>query len=137
MWQKGIDAWLATQNDPSYHPPTDSSTNNENQVIVRIKNPQDKQEINDENVNIDADAKAVKSITKIEVYVDDVLKTTVNNSYFNDTLHLDKGVHSLKIKAYDSDNHSGESSITIGVKVSPDPPTSTPVPTIPTPSPTP
>ena len=137
MWQKGIDAWLVTQNDPSYHPPTDSSTNNENQVIVRIKNPQDKQEINDENVNIDADAKAVKSITKIEVYVDDVLKTTVNNSYFNDTLHLDKGVHSLKIKAYDSDNHSGESSITIGVKVSPDPPTSTPVPTIPTPSPTP
>lgn len=137
MWQKGIDEWLITQNDPSYHPPTDSSTNNENQIIVRIKNPADKQELNDENVNIDADAKAVKSITKIEVFIDDVLKTSVNNSYFNETLHLDKGVHTLKIKAYDSDNHSGESSITIGVKVSPDPPTSTPVPTIPTPSPTP
>lgn len=133
MWQKGIDEWLSSQNDSSYYPPTDSSTNNENQVVVRIKNPQDKQEVNDENVNIEADAKAVKDITKIEVYVDGTLKTSVNNSYFNDTLHLDKGVHTLKIKAYDSDKRSGESSIIIGVKVPADI-SSTPNPTVQPPS---
>ncbi len=117
MWQKGIDEWLNTQNDPTYHPPTDSSTNNDNQVIVRIKNPQDKEELNDENVNISADAKAVKDITKMEIYIDDILKTSVNNNFYNDTLRMDRGVHTLKVKAIDRENHSGESSIIIGVKV--------------------
>ncbi|MBI3955330.1 hypothetical protein HY338_02715, partial [Candidatus Gottesmanbacteria bacterium] len=117
MWQKGIDEWLNTQNDPTYHPPTDSSTNNDSQVVVRIKNPQDRQELNDENVNISADAKAVKDITKMEIYIDDILKTSVNNNFYNDTMRMDTGVHTLKVKAYDSENHSGESSIIIGVKV--------------------
>lgn len=133
MWQKGIDEWLATQNNPAYHSPTDSSTNNENQVVVRIKNPRDKQEIDDENVNIEADAKAVKDITKLEIYINDVLKTSVNSNYFNDTLHLDKGVYTLKIKAYDSNKNSGESSIIIGVKI-PANVTPSPSPTVPIPS---
>ncbi len=136
LWQEGIDAWVAKQGDSIYHSPSDTSNTNENEVVVRIKKPSDKTQIDSNDFEILADAKATRDIKKMELYVDDALKTTTFANILDENVHLDTGIHKIKVKAYDSENHTGESEITIGVKVSVEP-TSTPMPPTITPSPAP
>jgi penicillin-binding protein 1C len=127
LWQEGIDKWLETQSDPAYHSPKETSKTDENSVVIRIKKPQDKEKIDSNDIEILADAKALREIKKIELYADDNLKKSVDGNILNETIHLDTGVHKIKIKAYDSENHTGESEVTIGVKTSAEP-TLTPSP---------
>jgi penicillin-binding protein 1C len=127
MWQEGIDKWLEGQGDSLYHPPKDTSTTNENSVIVRIKSPSDMSQTDNNSVEVNAEAKAAKDIKKMELYVDDYLKNTFNANSFNQKLNLDTGIHKIKVKAFNSSDNTGESEIKIGVKVSPnETPTSVP-----------
>jgi len=135
-WQEGIDAWVNTQSDSIYHPPGETSKTDENSVVVRIKSPSDKKQIDSNDISVLADAKALRDIKKMELYVDDSLKTTALANILDENIHLETGIHKIKVKAYDTSDHTGESEITVGVKV-PVEPTSTPVAPIPTPSPTP
>ncbi len=137
-WQEGIDEWIGKQGDPVYHPPKDTSNKDENNVVVKIKTPQDKTKIDDNNVRVEAEGKSTKDIKKMEIYIDDVLKTTTENNYLDETIVLETGIRNIKVKAYNSDNNSGEAEISIGVKTSWEP-TNTPAPTptvTPLPSPT-
>ncbi len=134
----GINKWLSGQSDPIFHPPSDISNKDENNIVVNIKKPGDKEKIDSLSVQVIAEAKAVKKITKIELYVDSNLKTKADDDILEETINLDIGIHKIKVKAYDEQGKIGESEITIGVKTSADPPTTTPVPSFtPTPSPTP
>lgn len=128
LWQSGIDAWLNTQSDPLYHPPHDMANTDEKKVVINIKTPSDMTKIDSNDISIRAEAKAIKDISKIEIYVDDDRKATVNNNVYDDTISIATGVHKIKAKAYDTDNNTGESEVTIGVKTSPEP-TETPKPT--------
>jgi len=137
-WQEGIDAWLGGQGDPLYHPPKDTATTDEKKVVVSIKTPADQSQVDNNDVPFRIEARAIKDIAKIEIYIDDALKTTVNNNSFDESITLSTGVHKIKAKAYDSDKNTGETEITIGVKTSPIP-TLTPTPissNTPIPSPT-
>lgn len=127
-WQDGINAWASQQPDSMYKPPTETSSSNENEVVVRIKKPSDKQQTEGNDVDVEADAKAVHDIKKMELYVDDSQKTSVDNNFLTEKLNLSTGIHKIKVKAYDDKGNSGEREITIGVKVSADQPTNTPVP---------
>lgn len=128
-WQEGIDAWLDKQTDPLWHAPRETSTNNEDSVVVKIKRPDGNAQINDNNFEIEAQAKSLSDIKRMELYIDDTQKSSVSQSSFTETVNLDTGVHKIKVKAYDSKDHSGESEITIGVKVPADfHPTDTPAP---------
>jgi len=140
-WQEGINEWLKSQSDPMFHPPADMSDNNQDNVVVKIKRPDNMSRTEDNNLNILAEAKAVKDIKKIELYIDGNLKTTVTNNYLDENIVLSDGRHKIKVKAYDTDDRNGESEIMIGVKTSAEEPTPIPtaVPTaiIPTPTITP
>lgn len=130
-WQEGIDAWLGKQDNTQYKWPKETSNRNENSVIVQIKRPSDKSRIDDNRVEIEAKAVAQRDIKKMELYIDDSQKASVNNNTMNETLNLDTGIHKIKVKAYDDGGNSGESEIRIGVNVNPEEPspTDTPVPT--------
>lgn len=131
MWQEGIDKWVETQSDPLYHPPKETSTKDENSVVVRIKNPGDMQRIDNNNVEVNAEAKAAKDIKKMELYVDDSLKDSFNSNSFTRNINLETGVHKIKVKAYNANDNTGESEVKIGVKVQPnDTPTPVTQPTI-------
>jgi len=120
-WQEGIDAWVEKQSDPLYHPPKETASTDEKKVVVLIKKPDNQSQVDSNEVSVKIEAKAVKNITKIELYVDDALKTSVNSNYFDESLNLSTGIHKIKAKAYDEDKNSGEAEITIGVKTSPNP----------------
>lgn len=121
-WQEGIDKWLESQEDPKYHPPKDTSSTEENKVVVEIKKPQDKQKIDQEEIEVEARAFALKEIDKMELYVNDSRKTTVSDNKLKEKLKLDTGVYKIKIKALSKDGNSGEAEIIIGIKVSADEP---------------
>ena len=137
-WQEGIDAWLASNSDPKYHPPKETSTDNLDSVIVQIKNPGDHAQIDDNDVLVEANAVSQADIVKLEVSVDDVSKRTITDQKFSERINIDKGTHTIKIRAQDAKGNSGESQVKIGVFVPWDyvVPTPTPIPS-PTPTPTP
>lgn len=139
---------MAKQGDEKYHPPSETSSKDENNIVVRIKNPSDRSRTDNNEIEISADARAINNIKKIELYIDGSLKTSVDGDNMDEKVNLADGRHKIKIKAYDEKGNSGEKEITVGVKTSADeptntpvPPTNTPVPVIPTstitPSPTP
>jgi len=138
LWQEGIDAWLEKQSDPLFHPPKETSNANENTVVVRIQQPSDGTQIDSNNVEIIAEGKAIRDIKKMELYIDDQLKTKVDNNSLDENLNLDTGVHKIRVKAYDDKGNSGDSEILVGIKVPPITPTPIPSPTLTiTPSPSP
>lgn len=128
LWMEGISKWLEGQSDPVFHPPTQTSNKDENSVIVNIKKPSDREKIDSQSIQVLAEARAVKKITKIELYLDGSLKTTASDDILDETINLDTGIRKIKVKAYDEQGRSGESEITIGVKTSLDAPTPSPTP---------
>ena len=114
-WQEGIDKWLESQSDPQYHPPKDTAEGDENNVIVNIKNPQDWQRINSNNPEISAEAKALRTVTRLEIYVDGDMKAQEIGKSISKNISIADGLHKIKIKAYTEGNHSGEREITVGI----------------------
>jgi hypothetical protein len=55
-------------------------------------------------------------------------KSQDNTNLLSDTITLDSGIYKLKAKAYDAQGHTGETTITIGIKTEVKP-TETPAPT--------
>lgn len=135
-WQEGIDAWLASNQDSKYHPPRETSTDKLGEVAVRIKNPTDHSQIDDNDVLIEAEAISASEIAKIEILVDGSIKESVSGNKFSQMVNMTSGVHSIKVRAEDSQGNKGESEVKIGVFVPWDysPPTPSPSPT-PTPTP--
>lgn len=132
-WQEGINKWLEGQSDPLYHPPTQTSDNQAADIIVNIRKPGNKEQINDNNIEISVQAASNKGIKKIELFLDGNKKDEFDSSSFSKSYNLETGIHLIKAKAFDNDNKSAESEVIVGVKVSADP-TDTPAPL---PSPTP
>ena len=121
-WQEGIDKWIeqAHKDDPLYHPPRDTSTGKQDQVVAKINKPSDKERINDNDVDVEISAASSKSIVKITLYVDGVEKKIWEQSSVHEKVNLNNGSHKLKAKARDSDGKEAESSeITIGVNADP------------------
>jgi 1A family penicillin-binding protein len=139
-WQEGIDIWLAGNSDSKYHPPKETSTDKLDNVVVRIKNPQDHAQVDDYDVLVEAEAVSLSEIVKMEILVDGTSKKTVSQKNISERVNMSKGTHTIKVKGWDSKGNLGESEIKIGVFVPWDytAPSPTPTPTAsPTPSATP
>jgi len=137
-WQEAIDKWEQAQDDPKYHPPTKISTNNENNVLVRIKQPGDKSRLTDRRVRVQAKITSLKPIKKIEIYINNQLMKEENEDKkeIDESFDLKDGVYKLKIVATNSDGKRDEKEIRFGVNKDWDyqeptsVPTSTPTPSI-------
>lgn len=126
-WQEAIDEWVKKQSDPLYHPPTETSNVSENSVVVRIKKPADKVKIDGNDVEIEADAKANRDISNMEISVDGTVREKADGAFIQKILNIATGIHTISVKATDSAGNSGESSVTVGVNTDPIP-TLTPQP---------
>lgn len=133
-WQEGIDKWLETQSDPLYKYPKEQSGSNQDNVVVNIRKPSDKQRIDNNNVEIEVRASAVNNIERIEIYIDGILRETSSGNSINKTISLENGVRLIKAKATASGGKTGEAEITIGINTDPNFISPTPVSLTPTPS---
>lgn len=134
-FMEGIHAWAASQSDDRYKIPGETVAADENTVVVSIKKPGGDEKIDDNNVEVRAETSAVKSIKKMEIFIDGALKKSQDNTNsLNETFTLEVGVHTIKVRAEAENGKSGESEIKIGVKTDP----KLVIPTVvPSPTPTP
>ena len=144
-WQEGINQWLESQSEPKYRPPEEYCGDVE-EVELGIEEPKNESEVDTNEVRVKGGAVSPHKIKKISIYINDVLRETIENSpRFDKIFFLEKGKYTVKVKAEDENGNRTERQIKIGVKMpwdwepSPTPsPTLAPTPTaVPTPSPTP
>jgi len=136
-WQKGIDEWVATQEDSRYKPPTEYCSGGD-EVGIIIESPGDKSQVGNE-FELRLKVGTSGDLDKIEIYANGEKKGETRDRPYRLNIKLDDGVYELKAKAYLKDGKTGEHNIRIGVNRAwdwaPDP---TPTPTVsPTPSPSP
>jgi len=138
-WQKGIDEWLAGIADERYHPPSDYCSTS-GQIEVRIEEPNDRQQVGS-SFRVVVRPISVNKITLVEIEVNGEKKASITSPPFERDFTLSNGPYTIKARAKDEKDNSGDREIKIGVNVPWDwSPTPSPTPTIPvtpTPSPTP
>ncbi len=140
-YQEGIDAWIAGQGDTRYHPPTENC-DSANDVYVAFDPSLDKQNFSGNDVPLKVKTATDGDIDRVEIYVNDALKSTLRSRPYETTLHFDTADrYKIFARAYRSDGKTGTTTDQwIGVagaswEATPAP-TPTPSPS-PTPSPTP
>ena len=132
-WQEGIDAWISTQTDSRYHPPTENCDGGD-ELIIRAKTPSDKSRINNNDLDWEVEIISSKKPDKVEIFVNGQTRQILTSPPWKSTLRLDNGTHTLKFKARVEGGQEAESGeIKIGVNQDWN---SSPTPT-PTPPPTP
>ncbi|MCL4360171.1 penicillin-binding transpeptidase domain-containing protein, partial [Patescibacteria group bacterium] len=128
-WQEGIDAWIATQSDPKFHPPTDTYQGSD-QIGVSIRKPGDHDQVNSNDVEVRADIGTTNDITHVEIQVDGTaVKTEPNSSSFDDTITVPNGQHTISVRASDNKGNTSQADVHIGVNEPYATPTPTPQPT--------
>lgn len=136
QWQAGIDAWLATQTDSRYHPPTNYCGTG-NPLDVEFTGPTDESSNLPQDFSVDFTANSNSAITSSNLQIDGSTKCTFSNgqnSYNCQLNGISNGVHILTANASDASGHSSNRIITVGVGVAWNFATPTPSPS---PSPTP
>jgi len=116
-WQQGIDAWLSSQGDVKYHPPTDYCGTN-NPVNVEFVNPTDRSTTTSK-FTIKVRADSIERIVQIELEIDGVKVRTFTGPPYEYPIDgtLSDGVHQLRAKAKDEKGNESDRKITIGVNV--------------------
>lgn len=133
-WQDGADAWIATQTDSRYRPPTENC-DSAGDLIIKVKTPADKSRINANDLDWEVEIISAKKPDKVEIFVNGQTRQTLTSPPWKSTLRLDNGAYTLKFKARVEGGQEAESGeVKIGINqdwnVSPTPtPTLTPTPT--------
>lgn len=113
-WQEGIDGWLTEQQDPKYHPPTESCSNT-NPLWIVINQPSDKSRVNNNDVEIKVDVQDSNKVVQVEFYVDGQLRQTLTEAPWEVTINMTDGNHQIDIKARDEKGFDGSRKVLIGV----------------------
>lgn len=145
-WQAGINKWASEQADSRFKVPTGTSSKNEDEVSVSIKDPDDKKKYTSHSIKVKATITSLESVKKITLKVNGstVKEWNENTKVVEHTLDLPDGTYEIKVRAENSKGKSKESRVRIGVNKNWDEveeedepePTSSPSPTeAPTPTP--
>lgn len=116
-WQEAIDSWSREQNDDKFKYPTEESTENSEVVVVSFKSPNDKQQIDNNTVEITVRITSIPNIKNAKLFIDDI---EVNNysgdrEEIKETLNFTDGVHIIKAQAINEKDKQGETTIKIGI----------------------
>lgn len=124
-WQEGILAWIATQNNPKYFPPTEfcGSTN---PINVEFVSPKDRDSNLPNSLKVRIDPQSNNSIALVELEIDSVKVRSFSGGPFEYDATLTNGVHTLRAIAHDANGNKSDRIIQIGVNTNWD---ATPSPT--------
>lgn len=114
-WQKGIDEWLAAQSDSRYHPPT-QYCDTENQIEVKIKEPQDQSQVSPD-FRVLVEPISINDIVFVEIYINGEKKANLNSFPYEQFFSLPDGTYTIRARAQDTKGNTGEREIKIGVNV--------------------
>lgn len=134
-WQEGIDAWIKTQPDPKYRPPTEVSNERQGDVVMNITDPGDQRRYDDHDIKVAGEAFSLGQIKEIVIEIDGVEMDKVTNATtYSRVFNLNTGPHIIRVTARDDRGKSATGEVRIGVNSDWNTPTVSPSPT-PSPSP--
>lgn len=129
-------AWIATQGDSRYNPPTDYCEGS-NSVSVDFVSPHDHDSNLPGTFNVEIKAESTGDVKEVRLEIDGSGYRTFTGKPYSDNVNLSAGVHKLRAIARDSNGKEASRDITVGVGVawdytpSPSPtPTALPTPTV-------
>jgi len=115
-WQAAIDAWISGQSDDHYRVPTEFC-GDQSEIFIKLKEPDDKEEFDDNDILVEVEADSADGIDKIEIVVDDVIIDTVSDHRYKATVNLSSGQHTVYAKTKSRSGKeatSGKSRIGVG-----------------------
>jgi penicillin-binding protein 1C len=111
-WQEGIDAWIQNQDDSRYNVPTEYC-GEDSDVSVDLREPGDKKNFDDTEIEVEVMAGSGAGIEKIEVIARRSdgfeVKETVNSRQYKGELTLPAGKYEIYAIAFSRDDEKKES----------------------------
>ncbi len=93
-WQQGIDKWLENQGDERYDYPTEYCGESSD-VYVSVRDPDDKDTYDDEEIKVRVEAGSDDGIEWIEVYIDGELHDKIDSDYYEEKVIIPAGKHEI------------------------------------------
>lgn len=123
-WQEGINAWFSTQPDPRYYPPTEYCATTP--INVEFEKPRDNEILASETFDVKIKVYSIEKIVQVELELDGAKIATFTGPPYATQVTSTSGVHTLRVKARDSNGKESDRkiSITVGAVLS-----ATPTPT--------
>ncbi len=115
LWKDDIQAWLATVDDPRYHPPTEYC-DSENDLMVQFEEPGDKARIDSNQVKVRIKVISPKDLKTLKLQVNGHTVEEFSSKEVETSLNLDKGSYELKAVAENVVGKQAEATIHIGVQ---------------------
>lgn len=109
-WQASIDSWISTQEDSRFKVPTEYCGDVQ-EIFVKVGLPLHESTLSEENVEVHLHSDSAAGIEKLELYVNNELRETINDREYRGTVSMPKGRYELKAKAYSRDGKTKESAI--------------------------
>lgn len=118
-WQEGIDTWITSQSDPKYHPPTETSSERSDNVVMNINTPEDHKQYDEHDVKVSGEAFSLGQIREIITWIDGNEADRVQNTNsYSRVFNLNTGPHTIRMSAKDDRGKEATGEVKIGVKVS-------------------
>lgn len=117
-WQEGINDWTGQQADSKFKPPTETSNESSDSVIVSIKSPSNQTTISSGNINIKAKITSIDKLksVKIKLNGEEIRSWNEDKKEIDETILItEDGVYELQVTATNEKDKSGESTIKFGV----------------------
>lgn len=117
-WQEAIDAWAREQTDGKYHPPTETSDNNSESVIVSIKSPSHQSTVGSGDLNIRVKIASIYKLksVKIKLNGEEIRSWSEDKHDIDETISMTKdGVYDLQVIAVNEKDKSADSTVRFGV----------------------
>jgi len=116
-WQEAIDNWVKEQKEEKYHSPHETSDNQQDEVIIKIKKPADKEKLITKDIEIQANLTSLAPIKNIKIYLNnkEIKSINENKTELVEPLSLNDEVYELKITAVNEKEKTAEAKIKFGI----------------------
>ncbi len=115
-WQEGILAWIASQNDSRYNPPTDYCEGS-NPISVEFVTPKDHDSNLPNRIGVEIKAESINDIQEVRLEIDGVKYRTFTGKPYKDDVDFSVGIHELRVVARDVNGKESDRKIIVGVGV--------------------
>lgn len=118
-WQEAIDEWARSQSDDKYKPPTDTSSANQDEIFVSIKEPAEKTTVDSNSVTIKVKITSGSPVKKARLLINgnEIKSYDGDRRDFEETVELAEGTYEIRAEAENEKGKKSDSTVKIGVKV--------------------
>ncbi len=129
-WQTAIDAWVAGQGDPKFHPPTETYQGTD-QIGMNVKSPKDMTRVDSNSVTVEVVVSTLNDLDRVEIGLDGSIVQTVHDKNVNVTITVPNGSHIIHLEVVDNKGNHASNDLHVGINqdYSAATPTLTPTPT--------